>query len=193
MIAVTDTPPARTPQAQRSAATRAKALDATVEALIELGYAKTTTHEVTRRSGLSRGALLHQFPTREALVVAAVEHLVERRLAELLERPRNGAEAPELLLEVFDGPLFYAALELWVAARTDTGLRTAMIPLEESVATALSAGARELFGDRYTPEQLELSIELARGLAVSRILRSVDSDQALNARLLPTWKEMVTR
>lgn len=181
----------RTPQAQRSALTRAKALDATVEALIEIGYARTTTHEVARRSGLSRGALLHQFPTREALVVAAVEHLVERRLAEILATPRTATDGPEILLEVFDGPLFYAALELWVAARTDPGLRTAMTPLEQSIVTALAEGGRELFGDRYTPEQFELSIELARGLAVSRILRSPDTDRELTERLLPAWKEMV--
>ncbi|WAC54305.1 TetR/AcrR family transcriptional regulator [Gordonia sp. SL306] len=185
--------PATRTQAQRTAATQAKVLDAAVDALVELGYAGTTTQEVNRRAGVSRGALLHHFPTREALVVAAVSHLVDRRLTELLNRPRTGDEDIEIIVEAFSGPLFDAALELWVAARTDRGLREAMIPLEQQVTDALAAGCADLFGDRYTPAELELTVELARGLAVSRILRTADADRALITRLLPVWKELLDR
>ncbi|WP_279103517.1 TetR/AcrR family transcriptional regulator [Gordonia paraffinivorans] len=185
------TTPRRRTQAERTAATRARVLDAAIEALVEVGYAGTTTQEVNRRAGVSRGALLHHFPTRESLVVAAVDHLVERRLAEVLSRPRTGEEGLEVLVEAFSGPLFDAALELWVAARTDVNLRTAMIPLEKKVSDALAVGGAELFGDRYTPEELELSIELARGLAVSRILRSPEADREYIDRLLPIWKDLL--
>jgi AcrR family transcriptional regulator len=179
-------------QAQRTAATQAKVLDATVESLVELGYAKTTTQEVNRRAGVSRGALLHHFPTRESLVVAAVGHLVDRRMTEILSRPRTGDEDISVIFEAFSGPLFDAALELWVAARTDAGLRDAMIPLEQKVSDALLTGSAELFGSRYTPEQIALSVELARGLAVSRILRTPAADRALVDHLLTAWKDMVT-
>ncbi|MEE4026047.1 TetR/AcrR family transcriptional regulator [Gordonia sp. PKS22-38] len=178
-------------QAQRTAATRAKVLDATIASLVELGYAKTTTQEVNRRAEVSRGALLHHFPTRESLVVAAVGHLVDRRMSEILGRPRTGDEDISVIFEVFDGPLFDAALELWVAARTDEHLRQAMVPLEQKVSDALITGSAELFGPRYSPAQIALSIELARGLAVSRILRSPDDDRALLDELLTVWKAMV--
>src|SRR5690606_15772511 len=82
-------------------------------------------------------------------------------------------------------------LELWVAARTDVNLRTAMIPLERKVSDALAVGGAELFGDRYTPEELELSIELARGHAVSRILRSPAAHREYIDRLLPIWKDLL--
>ncbi|MEO9327047.1 TetR/AcrR family transcriptional regulator [Gordonia aurantiaca] len=183
--------PGRRTQAERTAATRARVLDAAVEALVEVGYAGTTTQEVNRRAGVSRGALLHHFPTRESLVVAAVGHLVDRRLEEVLSRPRSDDDGLEILIESFSGPLFDAALELWVAARTDVNLRTALIPLEQKVSDALAIGCAELFGDRYTPEEVELSIELARGLAVSRILRSPEADRALIDRLLPVWKDLL--
>lgn len=189
------TPPRATPprtQAERSSATRAKVLDATIESLLDVGYGKTSTQEVNRRAGVSRGALLHQFPTREALVVAAVRHLVDTRLAELLARPRPADPDISVIVDVFDGPLFYAALELWVAARTDDVLRAAIIPLDRQVNDAIALGAAQLFGDRYTPEQIDLSVELARGLAISRIMRSAAEEQAIIARLLPAWKELLT-
>ncbi len=167
-------------------------LDATIESLVEVGYARTTTQEVNRRAGVSRGALLHQFPTRESLVVAAVGHLVERRMTELLSRPRTGDEDIEILVEAFSGPLFDAALELWVAARTDPVLRAAMVPLEQKVSDAIATGALELFGDRYSPGQIELSAELARGMAVSAILRTPEANRDFINRLIPLWKDTLT-
>ncbi|HWL49839.1 MAG TPA: helix-turn-helix domain-containing protein, partial [Acidimicrobiia bacterium] len=58
---------------------RRRLLEATVECLVELGWAGTTTTVVSERAGVSRGAQLHHFPSKQDLVVAAVEHLSERR------------------------------------------------------------------------------------------------------------------
>src|SRR3569832_837711 len=78
---VTARPP-RT-QAMRRAETRTRLLDATVECLIELGYAGTTTPIECERAGRSRGALLHHFPTKTELVIAAVTHLAAQTGARL--------------------------------------------------------------------------------------------------------------
>jgi AcrR family transcriptional regulator len=187
------TAPAPRTQAQRSAATRDKVLDATVELLIERGYGATTTQEVNRRAGVSRGALLHQFPTREALVVAAIGFLVDRRKAEVIERA--GAAEPDLdvLLDVFDGPLFYAALELWVASRTDPALREALIPVEQRIAEELLTTGLELFGHRYSAAQIEAAAELARGLAISRLLRDPSTDRDVARRIFTTFTEALRR
>ena len=67
--------PARRTQTQSSAATRALLLDATIECLIEHGYAGTTTVAVCARSGMSHGYLLHHFGTRERLPGAALGEL----------------------------------------------------------------------------------------------------------------------
>ena len=74
--------PVRKPQA-RSAATRENILDAALECLAERGYARTAMADVAERAGVSRGAQLHHFSTRAGLLAATVEHLAERRLAEL--------------------------------------------------------------------------------------------------------------
>src|SRR5258705_12501929 len=77
--------PARVPrtQQQRRDETRRALLDAAVESLIEVGFARTTTLEVQRRADVSRGALLHHFPSKTELLVAAVDHLAEMRAREL--------------------------------------------------------------------------------------------------------------
>ena len=72
-------------KAERSAATRVRLLDATIDCLIELGWSGTSTTEVVRRAGVSRGAQVHHYPTKEDLVLAAVEHLCTRRMGEYRE------------------------------------------------------------------------------------------------------------
>ncbi|CRK50581.1 TetR family transcriptional regulator [Rhodococcus sp. RD6.2] len=183
--------PTRT-QAQRSAETRQKLLDATIDSLVELGYAGTSTQGIARRAGVSRGAQLHQFPTKVSLVVAAVEHLVEKRLAEILATNPDPERGLEVLAGAFTGPLFYAALELWVAARTDAELFQAMVPLERRVTDALTGGAAEVMGESFGPDSIELSIELARGFAVSALFRTPEEEAERRERLLPIWEAMVT-
>src|SRR5437016_14683731 len=75
-------PTTRRSNAERSAATQARLLDATIECLIERGWAGTSTTEIVRRAGVSRGAQVHHFPAKEDLVLAAVEHLLQRRIRE---------------------------------------------------------------------------------------------------------------
>src|SRR6476661_8559130 len=78
------TPSSRRSQAERSAATREALLNATLECLVEDGYANTTTARVAVRAGLSRGAHLHHFQTRDTLLAAAADHLTRRRGEHLL-------------------------------------------------------------------------------------------------------------
>src|SRR3954471_9890606 len=66
---------ARRTQEERSSATRGKILDAALACLASVGYGGTTTTIVAERAGGSRGAQLHHFPTRSALIGAAVQHL----------------------------------------------------------------------------------------------------------------------
>src|SRR6185369_6387055 len=86
----------RRTQAERSATTRARLLDATIACLHDLGYAGTSTPEIARRAGLSRGAQLHHFPTKAELVTSAVEHLFLRRRDEFLQafHDRAAGQAP---------------------------------------------------------------------------------------------------
>lgn len=147
--------PVRRTQAERRAGTRAALVRATVESLVELGYAGTTTQEVQRRAGVSRGALTHHFATKAELVLAAMDTLYEdfsRSIREAAaDLPGESAarirQGVELVWSRFHGPLFVAAMELWTAARTDPELREALLPHERRLGAQLRRLATEVFGE----------------------------------------------
>src|SRR3954470_8436930 len=73
--------PRRT-QAERRAVTQASLLDATIEALARDGYAGMSTNDIVRRAGVSRGALVHHYPTKATLAVAALDRWLGDRLVD---------------------------------------------------------------------------------------------------------------
>jgi AcrR family transcriptional regulator len=193
-------PPRRT-QAQRRETTRSRILDATVQSLVERGYAETTTTEVLALADVPRGTLLHHFPTKVDLLVAAVQHLSRRRLdglsAELATVPAataGGTDQVDALIDIlwrhFSSPLFWAALELWTAARTDADLRAALMPVENEVFGMLHDQARHLLeqsapGDPRLATVVQLSFEVLTGLAMTGI---VSGDLARREVLIRRWK-----
>jgi AcrR family transcriptional regulator len=186
----------RTPQQERSRVTQGRLLDAAVDSLVELGWAGTTTTVVAERAGVSRGAQLHHYPTKAALVMAAVEHLADRRAAEIRAEaaslPRGARRVDrviDMLAAAFTGPLYAAALEVWVAARTDPELRAALVPVEARVGRELHRLTVELLGaDERRPgvrETVQATLDLMRGLGVANLL---SDDSARRATLLREWK-----
>src|SRR3954466_7118863 len=120
----------RRTQAERSAATREALLDATIACLVRDGYANTTTARVAERAGVSRGAHLHHFQTRDALLAAAADHLPAKRGEHLLaaadelpDGPDRIARGLDLLWASYANPLYQATLDLWTHGRTDPELR----------------------------------------------------------------------
>jgi AcrR family transcriptional regulator len=183
----------RTPQQERSRATRQRLLEATVDCLIEHGWSGTTTTLVAEKAGVSRGAQLHHYPTKAALVLAAVEHLAARRAEEIRTEAaglpaRRLGRAVELLAAAYTGPLYVAALEVWVAARTDPPLRAALVPLEAHVGREMHRLAVDLFGaDESRPrvrEAVQATLDLLRGLGVANLLTD---DSPRRRAILKVW------
>lgn len=193
-------PRTRRTQGERSAETRARLLNATVESLIEVGYARTTTTAVCERAGLSRGAQLHHFPTKSELVIAAVAHLATRRAKEVREEAKRLAVLEDrveaalgLIWISFSGPLFYAALELWVAARTDPELHENLFEFERGVGKAMAQLWQDFAGESPAERSrfdavLELTFYVMRGMALQKILRDDDTERR---RLYEIWKRLV--
>lgn len=183
--------PARTPrpsrtQQQRRDETRGALLDAAIHSLIEVGFSRTTTLEVQRRAGVSRGALLHHFPSKAALLVAAIDHLAAMRAAELAAlaaklpggRARTDAVL-ELLWESFSGSFFHVAMELRTAARTDPELRAALIAAERHLRDGIIHQTRALLGAELAAHPrlertLDLTLQLMIGAAMTASLHAGD-------------------
>ena len=172
-------------QQQRRDETRRALLDAAVESLIQVGFARTTTLEVQRRADVSRGALLHHFPSKAELLVAAVDHLAEMRARELkmlaaqLPDERAGRARTDAVLELlwqcFAGTFFQVAMELRTAARTDPELRPVLIAAERALRDRIVAQARTLFGKDVAEHPgleraLDFTLQFMIGAAMTTVL-----------------------
>jgi len=186
---------ARVPQSERSRAMRGRLLEATIECLVEHGWSGTSTTLVSQRAGVSRGAQLHHFPTKNDLVLAAVDHLASTRQTDLATRiaafppgPGRTRAVLRALAELFTGPLFLAALELWVAARTDPTLHEPVSDLESRFGRRAHRCTVEALGaDETSPGNRELvqaTLDLVRGLGLADTLTD---DVVRRERILDRW------
>jgi AcrR family transcriptional regulator len=180
-------------QQERSYVTQRRLLDATIECLIKYGWAGTTTTIVAETAGVSRGAQLHHYPTKAALVLAAVDHLTSRRASEIraeaaIAPGRRVEHAIDLLASSFTGPLFQATLEVWVAARTDVTLRDALVPLEATLGRELYRLTVDLLeaddSRAEVRDAIQATLELMRGLGVANLL---SDDSARRRAVLSSW------
>jgi AcrR family transcriptional regulator len=178
---------------------RRRLLEACVECLVEHGWSGTSTTMVSQRAGVSRGAQLHHFPTKNDLVVAAVEHLSERRGDELRAASaalptgtRRSRAVLEMFADHFTGAVFTAALELWVAARTDPQLHAAVAPLEQRVGREAHSIAVAALGlddkDPHARALVQATLDLIRGLGLAHTL---SDDSARRKRILDHWADVL--
>lgn len=162
---------------------RDRVLDAAVRSLIELGTARTTTLEVQRRADVSRGALLHHFPSHASLLAATVEELVGRNeaavrsgLAALKDSKDGVARAVEVLAMSASQPAYLAELELWAVSRTDPELRNFLRIAERRARKESERVLREIFPPSRNTQALStvmaMTMEYLRGLALSGVLRT---------------------
>jgi AcrR family transcriptional regulator len=189
----------RQPQQERSRSTRRALVDAAVNCIAELGWTGATVAVIAERAGVSRGAAQHHFPTREALVVATVEYVGEQQVQHLRARaaalppgPPRVEPVVDMLLELYIGPAFRAALHLWVAASTDEALRAVVVPLEARVGREAHRVAVELLGvDESQPgtrELVQATLDLARGLGLANLLTD---DTARRRQIVAQWTRVL--
>jgi AcrR family transcriptional regulator len=168
---------------QRTADSRTQILDAAVACLIEGGYSGATTLQIQGRAGVSRGRLLHHFPSRDVLLVAAAHHLATARVeatvakagSELSRHPAGPSRIDrvvELMWETHHEPHYWAAVELWTASRTNKGIADALRQEERRLGGTVRAAVDGMFGPELTarpgyPMVRELLLAAMRGLALT--------------------------
>ncbi len=139
-------------QAEKSLLTQTHILEATMQCLIEIGYAQTTTDKIAQKARVSRGAMTHHFKSRAAVFTAAAKYITELRaqeyddaigkvkaLSDGVPVLENMRETIALLQKYYARPSFIALHELMRGARTDKALNQVMVPLEEALDAKISA------------------------------------------------------
>ncbi len=184
-------PPKRGPrrgdgwQAEKSALTRTAILDAAIECFVKHGYAGTTTAMIADEAGVSRGAMMHHFPSRGAVIKAVVEHLHAKRIGEY-SALMKGIDLPDTQLtraaiktsvenawRYVHLSSFVAYHELLMAARTDPELNEVMQRSEKDYESMFLQTVRTVFPHWQKSPVLELANDIVqftmRGMAMSHL------------------------
>lgn len=115
-------------QAQRSAATQQALIAVTIELLIERGWAGTTAVAVCERAGVTRGALVHHYPSLSALLAHALESLYDDFTKSPHRTPASMRSAIEGVWRAIGDRRFKAVFEAWSAAANDPELAAELRP-----------------------------------------------------------------
>ncbi len=186
-----------TPKARR---TQVHILDVVLRLFAEVGYHAATNGAIAEAAGLTRGAMLYHFPSRQALVAAAIGH-IEGHRARLLEAaaqpPAAGVDASDHAIDSYwallQAPPFLAFAELESAARTDPMLAAQLGAAQSAFDHA------QLGGDRFgamvqagADPRFQASRDLGRFLLEGLARGAMTYDQAARReRLLAVVKRAV--
>ncbi|OCX63803.1 hypothetical protein BFP70_11955 [Thioclava sp. SK-1] len=191
-------PRPRRTQAERSLETRTKVCEATLQALIDVGYEQISTTLIAQKAQVSRGALTHQFPARNDMLVAAFQLLVSewRDGYPFGSDPEREQLTVDELIDalwdnIFSDPRYIAAMELMLAARQDNDLGHALrdilvtwIGNRDKITVRLVGGDVD---DDEAGLKVQLHLSILRGIAMHQ---SFDSDPDTARKLIELWKRI---
>lgn len=188
--------PSRRTQPERSREARIRLLEATIDVLMDRGYAGLTTKDVATRAGFSSGALVHHYGTKADLVIAATDAVYSSatRNGEDIEKSALARRDPlagfvQDCMAVYFGRPFFPALEVLVLARTEPTLMAAIKPIMERYRTEtnrrwLSAFERHGLSRTDGNQVIALTLNLVRGMAMNSLWQI---DRRGARRLLREW------
>ncbi|WP_304170194.1 TetR/AcrR family transcriptional regulator [Phenylobacterium aquaticum] len=193
----------RRSQAERTAAMRARLIDAAVACLNRLGYSATTLATIAEAAGVSRGGMLHQFPSKVDLMLAVVAFA--SGYDERPQAPRalndDGDKRAQFIAQTDNvwraqtTPAVMAKLEIMVAARSDPQL-AAQLPamfnaIEARRRTFMVAFAREIGVEDSDAVESMVTLHMAamRGLSIEMLLTDDPARIERAYDLLKRYKE----
>jgi len=172
-------------QAEKSAMTRNAILEAAIQCFIDLGYANTTTALIAEYAGVSRGAMMHHFPSRSSVLKATIEYLHDKRLTEFRKTMANIDDPEEMLnrdrvaqsvkaaWDYVNQPFSIAFMEVLMASRSDEELREVLDPLEKEYEKQFLITVKAVFPHWQDLEILETANDVVHfmlsGMALNQI------------------------
>lgn len=160
-------------QQRKSAQTRAAILEAAIACLATHGYARTTTQMIAEAAEISRGAMLHHYPTKSDLIRSIIAYSFYKRSLMMVEGVNKMSESSRveefsglrILWESFSTRDFRAYLELNIASRTDGEVRDVFLPQARRFGQAWRDEGMELFPEwAGFPERLSLANDFVESM-----------------------------
>lgn len=138
---------------KKGARTNQLILDAAIEIIFEFGLPNFTFRAVAERVGLSRGALLHHFKDKEALLTALIGHIYRRRLSDLVlgiqslteDMRKKDQAGVDLFFQIARKPYSVALREIQSHARTERYLRDTLKREAAKYLEEISAAQPDLY------------------------------------------------
>lgn len=195
-----DTSKPRRTQAERSHAMRKRILDATLECLQKDGYAGTTISRIVDVAGVSRGAPLHHFPSKAALIAAAAEQLIRQvyiQMGKAVAKLQGSEDRLHDLIysawkNIFNRPEHVALNELLVASQRDTELAAILQKVWTAgyftLANAADHYLEPIRDEANVREMMLLTQWLMRGMAEDL---HIAADRQLFDRYLKLWCKLL--
>ncbi|HEY0295471.1 MAG TPA: TetR/AcrR family transcriptional regulator [Bordetella sp.] len=184
----------------RSIATRDALIAAALDLIYEDGYDAATTHAISQRAQVSRGALLYHFPNKNDIIIAAMDRsmseatdLIRGEARRVAARDSNIEEFVDFVWRMFTKRFFYLAMEHITESRTNPELRERLLPRVRQFHEALDAVWVELYRDapisaRHAQVVLNMTVCLIRGMGVQTVYRG-DADYFDS--MLRLWKSVL--
>jgi AcrR family transcriptional regulator len=175
----------RSKQADR---TRARILEAAIDSLFRFGYSATSTIRIAETANVSRGAMLHHFPTKAIMMAAVLQAKFEQDLSfynQALSSVISPLDRLDALMDAawirFKSPSGIAQTEIWQASRSDPELAEATLSVREQNVSFANDGVFQMisvFGSITKAQSDSLSlfvVSALRGLAMEKALGAPES------------------
>jgi AcrR family transcriptional regulator len=193
--------PQKTPQEERSRATRERLIQATIDCIVERGFAQASTAEISERAGVSSGARVHHFRSKMDLVVAATAFTYDQAADDSIAAASDPATLKDPLrafvgdtYRLYSGPRFLMQHEVISAARTSDELMQCIRPVADRFRQTVTKVWLDVFlraghSQQWATAAMELTIMMVRGLALSSRLRPRTKDDDI----LALWLSVMSR
>ena len=179
--------------------TRSAILEATIQCLLELGYANTTTALIANYAGVSRGAMMHHFPSRISVMRAVIDYLHVLRLQEYrdlmsdIDDPQSKLtdkairESVEAAWRYVNLPSFLAYEEMLAASRTDAELRQIIEPVEKDFEKQFLNTVKAVFPHWQNLRRLEGAHDMVQFLMKGMALSHMSARKNARAKRVMTY------
>ncbi|WP_375788714.1 TetR/AcrR family transcriptional regulator [Bradyrhizobium sp. Pha-3] len=191
----------RRTQAERSETTRKQLMDAAVKLIRQNGFGGLRTVEVADLAGVSRGALMHHFPSKHELVVAVLTYVNEITFTQSTRRAQSarhdGGDPIDSIIkdaqDFFFGDYFFIELAIGMSDESTRRLKRETQQFARQTRFSIEATWLDTLISSGIPEQLArdvlaLTLSVVRGFSVRML---IENDPEHFSRLLAVWRKIV--